>query len=667
MNGPKYFTLFLKKKMLKLIKHLVFSVLILRMALLKVKHYGPRIVKRTFKKLNAQPKLLQDRAKLNQNIFIPFPISNDPNEFSESRLCSRSNLRSAVSLLNSLVQFKMGNGIKQIFAWDLSENTIKIRLVIVILGFFLFFGVLSIKLIFVASVDSVEASKFLGRTDMFRRDIVDRYGNLLAVNLPVASLYAKPRKVVDSEILAQKLLQVFPELEKRKILELLDSSKKFVWIKRDISPKQQEDIYNLGIPGLEFEREQKRIYTYGNLLSHVVGYVGRDMEGLAGIEKFFDKMLTTQDEDNHSSNSSLQLSIDVRVQNILAEEIAKTVEKFKAKGAAGIIVDPNNGEIIAMVSNPDFDPHYPGNALGDQLFNMVTQGAYEMGSGMKALTLAIGLDTGIITMNDAYDLSYMKVGKFKLKDYHPVKGWHSIGQIFLQSSNIGVSQIMLEIGKNNLRNYLKKLKLLEKLEIELAERARPLFPPYSRWNDLSLVTMSYGYAISESPAHFIQAMMPLVNGGVMYPLTLLKRKENAPLVGEKIFKETTSKHMRQLMRLVVQEGTGKKAEVKGYYVGGKTGTAEKVIGGKYYKDKRLSSFFGIMPATNPKYIIYVIFDEPHGIKETYNFASAGWTAAPTVGAVLERIAVLYGMNKLEEDDEDVQELMNIDYIIDGRT
>lgn len=625
MDGSKPSISFFRKKMLKLVRYLIFWILVFRIFLLKIKHYSVKKVKRNSKKLTLSPKILKDRVKLNQNIF------------------------------------------KQVFIWDLSENTIKIRLVLVIVGFLLVFGVLSIKLIFVASVDLITTNKFLGRDDMFRRDIVDRYGNLLAVNLPIASLYAKPKKIVDSEILAQKLVRVFPELEKRKILELLNIDKNFVWIKRDISPKQQEDIYNLGIPGLEFEREQKRIYTYGNLLSHVVGYVGRDMEGLAGIEKFFDKMLTTQDEDNYSGNSNLQLSIDVRVQNILAEEIDKTLKKFHAKGAAGIVVDPNNGEIIAMVSKPDFDPHYPGNALGDQLFNMVTQGVYEMGSGMKALTLAIGLDTGIVNMNDAYDLSYMKVGKFKVKDYHPVKGWHSIGQIFLHSSNIGVSQIMLEIGKNNLRNYLKKLKLLEKIEIELPERARPLFPPYSRWSDLSLVTMSYGYAISESPAHFIQAMMPLVNGGFMYPLTLLKRKENIPIVGEKIFKETTSKYMRQLMRLVVKEGTGKKAEVNGYYVGGKTGTAEKVIGGKYYKDKRISSFFGIMPATNPKYIIYIIFDEPQGIKETYNFAGGGWTAAPTAGAVLERIAVLYGMNKLDETDSDVQELTDIDYIIDGKT
>ena len=626
MNGHKYsIGLNLKRRTIKILRLLLFGILYIRISVLKLRHYFLKKIKKFLGTKKKFPKTLNNRINPNKNLA------------------------------------------KQIFIWDTSENTIKIRLILVITGFLLFFSIVAIRLVFVATTDFIEANKFLGKNNMFRRDIVDRYGNLLAVNLPIASLYAKPQKIVDTESLAQKLITVFPELEKKKILELLRSDKKFVWIKRDISPKQQEHIYNLGIPGLEFEREQKRIYTYGNLLSHLVGYVGRDMEGLAGIEKFFDKLLTSQDEEAHPSGSSLQLSIDVRVQSILEEEIARTAKKFKAKGAAGIIVDPNTGEIIAMVSNPDFDPHYPGNASSDQLFNMVTQGAYEMGSGMKALTLAIGLDTGVISMNDAYNLSHMKVGKFKVKDYHPVKGWHSIGEIFLHSSNIGVSQIMLEIGKNSLRSYLKKLKLLDKLDIELAERARPLFPPYSRWNDLSLVTMSYGYAISESPAHFVQAMMPLVNGGIMYPLTVLKRKTGEPVIGDRIFKESTSKYMRQLMRLVVLEGTGKKAEVKGYYVGGKTGTAEKVIGGKYYKDKRMSSFFGIMPATNPKYIIYVIFDEPQGIKETYGFAGGGWTAAPTVGAIFERMAVLYGMNKLEENDPEVQELNDIDYIINGRT
>lgn len=625
-----------QKKIIRISRFLVFTLLYLRLVILKARHKVLRFVKRRLGHVGHFHETGND-----------IRPGND------------------ISLL------------RQIFSWNISDNALKIRLVLVIAGFLLCFIILSVRLVIIASTDFVESSKFLNKGDMFRRDIVDRHGNLLAVNLPAASLYAKPMKVVDPEGLAEKLVIVFPELDKAKVLELLKSNKKFVWIKRDITPKQQQDIYNLGIPGLEFEREQKRIYTYGRLLSHVIGYVGRDMEGLAGIEKYFDHLLTHRDQDlqgeregaSNLVNGNLQLSIDVRLQNILSEEIDKAVKKFEARGAGGIIVNPNNGEILALVSKPDFDPHYPGNATADELFNMVTQGAYEMGSGMKALTLAIGFDTSVISMNDAYDLSYMKVGKKLLKDAHPVKGWHSIGQIFLHSSNIGVSQIMLEIGKNNLRNYLKKLNLLEKLDIELPERARPLFPPYSRWNDLSLVTMSYGYSISESPAHFAQSLLPLVNGGIMYPMTLLKLHDKKPPIGKRVFSESTSLSMRQLMRLTVSEGTGKKAEVKGYYVGGKTGTAEKLVNGKYEKNlkmnKRMSSFFGIMPASNPKYMVYIIIDEPKGTKDTFGFAGGGWTAAPTVGAVLERLAVLYGINKLDENDPEVQELLDVDYIIDG--
>lgn len=556
-----------------------------------------------------------------------------------------------------------------LFTWDNLEVSIKKRLIILIIGFFLCYIAIATKLLMVASTGYVNFRNNVNKNDRHRHDIVDRNGNLLAVNLPAASLFANPRKVIDPELSVHKLLKVFPNLDKKNLLAQLTSDKNFVWIKRDITPKEQEMIYNLGMPGFEFEREQKRIYTYGKLLSHVIGYVGRDIEGLAGIEKHFDSFLVGKEKNDNlaSMGSSLQLSIDIRVQSILDEEIDKIVKKFRAKGAAGMVVDPNNGEIIALVSNPNFDPHYPGLAKPDEMFNMVTQGVYEMGSGMKALTLAIGIDTGVTTMQDVYDLTYMKVGKFKVKDYHPLKGWHTVPEIFLNSSNIGVSQIMLEVGKNNLRKYLKKLKLMDKLEIELPERARPLFPPYSRWSDLSLVTMSYGYGVSESPAHFLQAMIPVVNGGIMYPLTLLKRDSSSVLVGEKILKESTSMAMRQLMRLVVTEGTGKKAEVKGYYVGGKTGTANKAVAGKYDKDKRISSFFGVIPTFNPKYILYVIVNQPQGIKETFGFAGGGWTAAPVVGAVFERMVTLYGMKKIEEQSPDIQNLVNIEFKIKNET
>jgi len=432
-----------------------------------------------------------------------------------------------------------------------------------------------------------------------------------------------------------------------------------------VTPQEHEKIYNLGMPGFEFEREQKRIYTYGNLLSHVIGYVGRDLGGLAGVEKYFDKYLAGFEPlaEKNSEENLLQLSIDVRVQNILSEEIDLGIKKFSAKGAAGMIVDPNNGEILALVSKPDFDPHHPGSANPDQLFNMATQGAYEMGSGIKSLTMAIGLDSGATSLKDAYDLTYMKVSGFQVKDHRMMKGWHSVPHIFLRSSNIGVGQIMLEIGKSNLSDYLRKLGLLDRLNLELPERASPLFPSYSRWTDLSLVTMSYGYGMSISPAHFMQAMVPVMNGGLLHPLTLIKRDPTRPLVGERVFREQTSKDMRKLMRLVVTKGTGFRAKVEGYYVGGKTGTANIAHAGKYDKTRRVSSFFGVIPASNPKYMVYIIYNEPKGIKETFSFAGGSWVAAPTVSAVFKRLAALYGLEKLDENSPEVQELNDIEYEI----
>ena len=286
---------------------------------------------------------------------------------------------------------------------------------------------------------------------------------------------------------------------------------------------------------------------------------------------------------------------------------------------------------------------------------MASLGIYEMGSVFKSLTMAVAFDTNKIAMNDAYDISYMRVGGFNIKDYHPMLGWHSVSEIFLHSSNIGVSQIIFEVGKNNFKSYLKKLGLLDQLKIELPERGIPLFPSDKRWSDLTTATMSYGYGMSISPLHFMQAMVPVVNGGVMYDLTLIKRQDQR-LVGTRVFNENTSKQMSQLFRMVVQEGTGRKAEVKGYYVGGKTGTAEKLSSDahgkkRYLKNSRTSSFLGLLPAVNPQYLVYIMFDEPKGTKESFGFATAGWTAAPTVGRVFERMVSLYGIEPIYYGEE----------------
>ncbi len=553
---------------------------------------------------------------------------------------------------NSLIKLK--KNYTNIILWDVFADNIRARLIIVIFFFVLLFCGLSYRLIIVATNGYVKYNHYLAKNSNFRKEIVDRNGNLLAVNLPSSSLFVNPQKTVRLEQSLEKLSKILPEIDKDKLLSEIKNNKSFVWIKRDLLPKEQEAISNLGLPGFAFEQEQKRIYTFSNLLSHIIGYVGRDLVGLAGLERSYDKFLTNSDSEQITIDDlkkPLMLSIDIRLQNILSEEIDKTLKEFNAIGAIGIIVNPNNGEILAMVSKPDFNPHYPSKAKPEELFNMASLGIYEMGSVFKTLTMAVAFDTDSITMNDAYDISYMKVGGFNIKDYHPMQGWHSVPEIFLHSSNIGVSQIIFEIGKNNFKKYLKKLGLLDQLKIELPEKGTPLFPSDKRWTDLTSATMSYGYSISVSPLHFIQAILPAVNGGILYDLTLIKRNSDQPLVGTRVFKEETSNQMSHLFRLVVKEGTGRRADVKGYLVGGKTGTAEKLSSDegkkRYLKNSRRSSFLGLLPAYNPQYVIYIMFDEPKGTKESFGFATAGWTATPTVGRILERMVSLYGIEPFD--------------------
>ena len=402
-----------------------------------------------------------------------------------------------------------------IFSWNVAPSSWKARLMVLTACFALCFLGLAYRLISVASSDYVKSQNNYAKNNNYRKEIVDRHGNLLAVNLPSSSLFATPAKVINPADSIEKLAKIIPNLDKKKLLADLKSNKNFVWVQRDLSPKDQAEIFNLGLPGFDFEKEQKRIYTFSNLLSHVIGYVGRDFTGLAGLEKSYDKFLANADGGVAKSEQDkpLQLSIDVRLQSILSEEIDRVMRDFKAAGAVGVIADPNNGEILAMVSKPDFDPHHPSKATPEQLFNMPSLGVYESGSIFKGVSLAIGLDTNATTIEDAYDISYMRVGRKELKDYHPMRGFHTVPEIFLHSSNIGLSQITLEVGKDNLKKYLKALGLFDQLQIELPERGTPLFPSDSRWSDLTTVTMSFGYALSISPLHFVQAMIPVTNGG----------------------------------------------------------------------------------------------------------------------------------------------------------
>ncbi|MES2215041.1 MAG: penicillin-binding protein 2 [Pseudomonadota bacterium] len=551
-----------------------------------------------------------------------------------------------------------------LISWNYCASSRVLRLIIVTLCFSIGFVIICSRLVYLAAVAHDSKQRYAA-SHQPRKEIMDRNNNILAINVPIASLFANPQHMVNPAEDFAKLKKVLPNIDVTKLLEDLGKDKTFCWIKHDITPKEEQKINDLGIAGLYFEKEEKRIYTYGNLLSHIIGYVGRGNDGLAGLEKSYNNFLNHDHVPNKEGDKPLQLTIDVRVQNIVAEELDKAIKQYSAQGGVGVVVDVNTGEIIAMVSKPDFDPHNPGKAKPDNLFNRASLGIYEIGSVAKSFTLAIAFDTNTITMHDAYNLSNFRVANFNLKDTHKATGWHSVPEIFLHSSNIGVAQIALESGRANFQSYYKKLGLMDKLQVDLPERGTPLYPKNLHWSDLSLATMSYGYSISISALHFVQAMLPVVNGGLMYPLALVK--QNDPPEGTRIFKESTSEVMRKLMRLVVSHGTGKKAEVAGYLVGGKTGTAEVQVGKRYVKNQRRASFFGIVPAVDPKYAIYVMLDRPQGTKETFGFAGGGWTATPTGGSIISRMVALFGMQPYDPNDLEIQKKLHVDYQVNSDT
>lgn len=542
----------------------------------------------------------------------------------------------------------------------------RFRLIFVIAMFAFGFVLISCRLIDVSlfgnSVEINTPSTLNGETIFSRGDIIDRNGVLLAVNLATASVYANPKIILDAKAAASKLVKVLPDLNYNRLLKDLRSGKTFVWIKRNLTPKEQYAVNSLGIPGLSFERGEKRVYPHGNLLVHILGYVGLDGKGLAGLEKQFDKRLTSDSAKDQTDVESLQLSLDLRVQNILHEELQMAVTEFKAIGATGIVMDATNGEVLAMVSLPDFDPHNPGAATVDQRFNRASLGVYEMGSTFKTFTMAMALDAEKISMNDSFDVDApIRAARFSITDYHAKGGWLSVPEIFMYSSNIGTAKIAMEVGGKIQRQFLKKIGLLSALEIELPEKALPMYPPESKWSDISTMTISYGHGIAVTPLHMTKAISALVNGGTLHPITLLKRTDGEKLASQQVITKTTSTNIRKLLRLVVEHGTGNKASSPGYLVGGKTGTAEKNSRGGYSQHAKLSSFLGAFPINKPRFVVLVILDEPKGTKATSGYATGGMVAAPVVSNVISRMGPLFGMEPVDEDAEEVKKALYIEY------
>ncbi|MEX0695764.1 MAG: penicillin-binding protein 2 [Rhodospirillales bacterium] len=468
-----------------------------------------------------------------------------------------------------------------------------------------------------------------------RADIVDRNGVVMASSLPTASLYADPKDVSDPNEAARKIAGIFPEIDPVKLADNLSRGGRFVWIKRNLSPEQQLSANRLGLPGFAFISEERRVYPHGPLNAHVLGATDIDGNGIAGIEAYFDQRL-------RQTSEPLALSLDVRVQSILRAELAAAVSEFKAIGAAGVVYDVRTGETVAMVSLPDFDPNDRSGYQGEARFNRATKGVYEMGSTFKLFTAAMALDSGTVNMLGGYDATKpIKVARFTISDYHAKNRWLTVPEIIVHSSNIGAAKMAIDVGGSGQQDYLRKFGLLRDAALELPEIGHPMAP--SPWRDINTMTISYGHGIAVSPIQLAAAIGSLVNGGILRPATLLRHDPEAPVPGERILSTETSDKMRQLMRLVVAKGTGRKGDAKGYFVGGKTGTAEKQFDGRYRLKALISSFVGAFPIQDPRYVVFAMVDEPVGNKRTFNYATGGWVAAPVVGRVIAQIGPLLGI------------------------
>lgn len=471
-----------------------------------------------------------------------------------------------------------------------------------------------------------------------RGEITDRNGVLLATNLTTASVYANPLEIKDIDEAVRGLRSVFPDLAEETLRSRLESRRSFVWINRNITPSEMYDVNALGIPGVYFQRDERRTYPHGRLTAHILGQVDVDNIGVSGIERSFDSLL--RDHSNHLE--SLELSLDIRVQYALYEELKTAMQKFRARGASGVVLDVNSGEILGMVSLPDFDPHDSKYADAAARFNRNTLGVYEMGSTFKSFTVAMALDSGRVSVTDTYDTSEpIRYAGRVIRDYHPRREPQSVPEIYIHSSNIGTVKMAMDAGLEREAPFLSRLGMLDRLEIELPEAAQPMVP--AKWREINAMTVSYGHGIAVTPLHLARGTAALINGGQLKPVTLLKEGNGKQPEGERVISSRTSAMMRAMMRLTVQEGTGRKAKVVGYRVGGKTGTAEKAVNGHYKRDALLSSFIGAFPMDDPKYLVLAVMDEPQGIEETHGYATGGYTAAPVVANVVSRIGPMLGI------------------------
>lgn len=478
-----------------------------------------------------------------------------------------------------------------------------------------------------------------------RGNIYDRNGVLLATTLPGASLYVDPSLVVDHKALAGDLVRIVPDLDYGATLQKLQGQGRFIWLKRNISPAQQHAILQLGQPALGFEYEERRFYPQGSMMSHLVGYTNVDNAGLAGVERSFDSYL--------AGGHDLKMSLDVRLQHILHREISRAMSEFAGIAGSGLIMDIHTGEILAGVSLPDFDPHGAGVADPNAVFNRMTLGVYELGSIFKIFTTAAALEKLKLPLSYQLDASKpINIGRFKISDFKGKNRVLSLTEVFMYSSNIGTAKMADMLGAERLISFYNDLGLLEPMDIVFKEVGKPQKP--AAWRPINTLTASYGHGVSTTPLQMTSAVASIANGGLLVKpqFVMADEKQAAAKPSVRILSEETSLKMRALMRLVVSEGTGSKADLAGYEIGGKTGTADKVgANGRYERGKRISSFIGVYPSSAPRYVILVMVDEPKPNKSSYGYATAGWVSAPAMARIVSSMASVLGEKPAYKTDE----------------
>ncbi len=491
-----------------------------------------------------------------------------------------------------------------------------------------------------------------------RANMTDRYGELLATSLPTKSLYADPKRVLDPDAAAHALVGVFPDLNYKEILEKLTSARRFVWIRRNLTPDEIYRVNALGQPGLEFQAEHVRIYPAGGATVHVVGTTDVDGHGLSGVERGLEARMM-------QGGDPVALSLDLRLQHIVEREVQDATRMFRAVGGTGIVMDIRSGEILAAVSLPTYAPTAMSEAGEEARFNRFSLGTYELGSVMKVLNTAAALESGKVHLWDVFDTTHpITFGRFTINDYHPVQKRLSVPEIFLYSSNIGSARMALQFGPAFQHAFLCRLGVCDALKTEIPEVGVPQIP--RDWKEINAMTIAFGHGVAISPLQFVRAAAATLNGGHLVTPTFLRRDSVSAPVGPTVVSARTVDAMRRIMRANVTEaeGSGKKAEVPGYFVGGKTGTAEKTQGRRYSQDARLSSFLAAFPMQDPRYIVFVMIDEPHPTAETYGFATGGWVAAPVAGHIIAQMGPLLGMAPFSLDDPEIAKALELD--ISGR-